>query len=58
MKSLKEAKVGDTVRVVKLHGEGGGETPDHGHGADKGSGCADPQGGAFGRSDRSDCPRL
>lgn len=22
MKSLKEAKVGDTVRVVKLHGEG------------------------------------
>ena len=28
-----------------------GQTPYHGHGIDKGRGCADPQGGAFGRSD-------
>ncbi len=42
MKTLKESKVGDTVRVVRLHGEG----------------CADSQGGTLGRSDGSDRPRL
>lgn len=32
MKTLREAKIGDTVTVVKLHGEGCGQAPDYGYG--------------------------
>lgn len=58
MKTLKEIKVGDRVRVVKLHGKGSGQTPYHGHGTDKGCGGKDPKGCASGRSHRDNGPRL
>ena len=32
MNTLRQAKIGDTVKVVKLHGEGRREAADHGHG--------------------------
>ena len=36
MKTLRQANVGDTVKVIKLHGRGSTQTPYHGYGADKG----------------------
>ena len=36
MKTLREVKVGETVKVVKLHGEGAVQK-NHGHGHHKGS---------------------
>ncbi|MFR6086423.1 MAG: FeoA family protein [Oscillospiraceae bacterium] len=32
MKTLREVKIGETVKVVKLHGEGPCQAPHHGHG--------------------------
>lgn len=32
MKTLKEAKIGETVRVVKLYGRRPGKAPHNGHG--------------------------
>lgn len=50
MKTLRDAKVGDTVRVVKLHGEGAGQAPYYGHGAYQGCRGTYPQGSASRRS--------
>ena len=36
MKTLKDAKVGDTVTVAKLHGEGSREAPHYGYGDHQG----------------------
>ena len=36
MKTLKQAKVGETVKVVKLHGEGAVKTQNYGYGHHKG----------------------
>lgn len=35
MKTLRQVNIGETVKVVKLHGERG-QTPHHGYGLDKG----------------------
>lgn len=35
MKTLKQAAIGDTVKVVKLHGEGAGKTQNYGYGYHK-----------------------
>ena len=42
MKTLKDVKVGETVTVVKLHGEGPCEAPHHGHGHHQGRGDLRP----------------
>ncbi len=36
MKTLRDAKIGETVKVVKLHGEGACQAPHHGHGHHQG----------------------
>ena len=45
MKTLRDAKVGDTVKVVKLHGEGRHKAPHYGHGHYQGRGNPRAQGG-------------
>ena len=37
MNTLKQAKIGDTVTVVKLHGEGAVKRQYHGYGHNKGN---------------------
>ena len=58
MKTLKQAKIGDTVTVVKLHGEGRCQAPNYGHGHYQGRHRFHPKGCPSGRSHGSDCPRL
>lgn len=48
MKTLREAKIGDTVTVVKLHGEGAVKRPDYGYGHYQGCHRPHPQGGPLG----------
>ena len=36
MKTLREVKIGETVKVVKLHGEGARQAPHHGYGHHQG----------------------
>ena len=36
MKTLKDVKVGETCTVARLHGEGPGQAPHHGHGHHQG----------------------
>lgn len=43
MKTLKDAKVGDTVIVAKLHGEGAVKRPHYGYGDHQGSGDPHPE---------------
>lgn len=49
MKTLRQVKVGETVTVVKLHGEGAVKAPHHGHGHHEGRAGLRPQGRAAGR---------
>ena len=49
MKTLRDAKVGDTVTVVKLHGEGAVKRRIMGHGDHQGRGAARAQGRPSGR---------
>ncbi len=46
MKTLKEVKIGETCKVVRLHGEGCRKAPHHGHGHHEGRGRFRPQGSA------------
>ena len=50
MKTLREAKIGDTVTVVKLHGEGAVKRRIMDMGITKGVDGPCPQGGPSGRS--------
>ena len=50
MKTLREAKIGDTVTVVKLHGEGAVKRRIMDMGITKGCHRPHPQGGPPGRS--------
>ena len=50
MKTLRQAKIGDTVKVVKLHGEGAVKRRIMDMGITKGVAGSYPQGGASGRS--------
>ena len=50
MKTLRAVKVGDTAKVVKLHGEGAVKTTDYGHGDNQRSRRSGPQSGPPGRS--------
>ena len=52
MKNLKEAKIGETVRVVKIHGEGAIKRRIMDMGLTKGVEVLYPQGSAAGRSHR------
>ena len=58
MKTLKDAKVGETVRVKKLYGEGPVKRRIMDMGITKGTSSFCAQGGSSGRSGRSDRPRL
>ena len=54
MKTLREAKIGDTVTVVKLHGEGAVKRRIMDMGITKGVTVSRPQGGPPGRSGGND----
>ena len=56
MKTLREVKIGETVKVVKLHGEGPVKRRIMDMGITKGGLC--PQGSPSGRSHGGHCPRL
>ena len=58
MKTLREAKIGETVKVVKLHGEGAIKRRIMDMGITKGTGCVRAQGRTARRSGRSHGPRL
>ena len=58
MKTLRDAKVGDTVTVVKLHGEGAVKRRIMDMGITKGRGAARAQGRPSGRPDGAERARL
>ena len=58
MKTLKQAKIGETVKVVKLHGEGAVKRRIMDMGITKGVEVYRPQGGAAGRPDGGHGSRL
>ena len=58
MKTLKQAKIGETVKVVKLHGEGAVKRRIMDMGITKGVDVYRPQGGAAGRPDGGHGSRL
>lgn len=58
MKTLKEAKIGETVTVLKLHGEGAIKRRIMDMGITKGVQIHGPQGRSPRRSDRDHRPRL
>ena len=58
MKTLKEAKVGETLTVKKLHGEGACKAPYHGYGSYKGRRGLCKKSCATRRSYRAYGPRI
>ena len=58
MKTLKDAKVGETVTVVAPARRGPGQAPHHGHGHHQGRGDPRAQGGAAGRPHGAQRPWL
>ena len=58
MKTLKDAKVGETVTVTRLHGEGPVKRRIMDMGITKGGGDPCPEGGAAGRPHRAEPERI
>lgn len=58
MKTLKEARIGDTVTVLKLHGEGAVKRRIMDHGHYKGRGGSRAEGRSFRGSNRSNGPGV
>ena len=58
MKTLREVKIGETAKVVKLHGEGPVKRRIMDMGITQGRGSLRPQGSASGRPYGGHCPRL
>lgn len=54
MRTLKDIKCNQSVSVVKLHGEGGGKTQNHGYGHYKRNTGIRQKGSASGRPGRGD----
>ena len=58
MKTLKDTKPGETVTIVKLHGEGAVKRRIMDMGLTKGTQVYVRRGGSAGRPDRSQCAQL
>ncbi len=58
MKTLKDVKPGQTVTIVKLHGEGAVKRRIMDMGLTKGNRGLCQKGCSSGRSNRSECPQL